>query len=425
MLTPDERSRFLLSVVAAQVNGSRQEKDALVGSTGMQVDELVQLAMAHGIGPLLYRALGTELRSMSADVLGRLTHHVRQRARVNVELTAELIRATRLLAQEGVEALSFKGPTLAFIAYGSLSARPFRDVDLLVCRRDTLQGIRILAGTTWEPLGGLPQGVRWRLLCRDDNHIRLRHQQTDHILEVHWDLATPHSGFRFDLEGIWARCVELELGGARIRTFAPEDLALYTCFHGWKHNWERLSWLCDLAALTTRCPQIDWRVVLDRGREAGMLRIVLVSTLLAQDLLGVRLPQACSDALAADPGAAEVVRLGCTRMAPYWSRAAADPTVVEAVPPFLLMRHAEGVPRRFARFIRRVVQPMPADLDFLHLPGWLFRLYYVTRPVRLSLKYLWLGGHQVARVVRWLRSGVRAAVGARASVTHLPQRAAP
>jgi len=67
-----------------------------------------------------------------------------------------------------------------------------------------------------------------------------------------------------------------------------EDLALFLCAHGAKHLWERLEWLCDLAALLARRPGLDWDAMLARARRRGAERIVLLALHLAHELLGAR-----------------------------------------------------------------------------------------------------------------------------------------
>jgi hypothetical protein len=73
-------------------------------------------------------------------------------------------------------------------------------------------------------------------------------------------------------------------------SFAKEELILYLCVHGVKHCWERLGWLCDLAAVLRRNPDIAWDRLLSGCRAQGNERILLLGLALAAELLGAQLP---------------------------------------------------------------------------------------------------------------------------------------
>ena len=92
----------------------------------------------------------------------------------NRHLTAELVRLTGLLKAAGVEAIAFKGPVLAAMAYGSIELRQFVDLDILVRQSDLPRIAEILTAegylsphTRREGLAtGYFQESRGRFLCR-------------------------------------------------------------------------------------------------------------------------------------------------------------------------------------------------------------------------------------------------------------------
>ena len=47
-------------------------------------------------------------------------------------LTSELIKIMKLLEENDIKAIAFKGPTLAQLAYGDVTLRQYVDLDLLV-----------------------------------------------------------------------------------------------------------------------------------------------------------------------------------------------------------------------------------------------------------------------------------------------------
>jgi hypothetical protein len=71
--------------------------------------------------------------------------------RSSLLLTRDLVKVIDLLASRGVEALPFKGPTLALEAYGSLAFRGFDDLDILVRRDDVWKAREALKAAGYQP----------------------------------------------------------------------------------------------------------------------------------------------------------------------------------------------------------------------------------------------------------------------------------
>ena len=104
-----------------------------------------------------------------------------------------------------------------------------------------------------------------------------------------------------DTGPIFDRAIVIEAtGGRRFPCFAPEDTLLTAATHGGKEQWSRLVWVADIAALLHAHPALDWTAVLERAREAGCLRMILLAAELARSLLGARLPDHVRGAIAQD-----------------------------------------------------------------------------------------------------------------------------
>jgi hypothetical protein len=111
------------------------------------------------------------------------------------------------------------------------------------------------------------------------------------IVELHWALTGKHWPFPFDFERLQARLISVLCGGATILSFPPEDLLLFLCVHGSRHQWERLTWICDVAELVRAHQQIDWQGLLEQAEMSGAKRMLLLGLFLANGLLGADLPE--------------------------------------------------------------------------------------------------------------------------------------
>lgn len=44
-------------------------------------------------------------------------------------------------------------------------------------------------------------------------------------------------------------------------SLSPEDLLLTLCVYGTGHCWEELKWICDIGALISSHPELDWSIL--------------------------------------------------------------------------------------------------------------------------------------------------------------------
>ena len=91
----------------------------------------------------------------------------------------------------------------------------------------------------------------------------------------------------FDMDALFARSVELDLDGLRLRTLGREDLMLVLCVHAAKHEWAQLGMLRDIATLARL--DLDWGWIDAEARRLGIVRILAVSLSLAGSLFGLNL----------------------------------------------------------------------------------------------------------------------------------------
>ena len=186
----------------------------------------------------------------------------------------------------------------------------------------------------------------------------------------------------FDMDGLFERAVTVTVAGRPMRTPALEDLFLVLSLHAAKHVWGRLVWLCDIARLMS-LSDLNWEWVGSQARDLGIVRILRVTMLLANRLLGAPIPAGAEKSLPEDREAAALVEEVRTHVL---SEAAFN---VESVAYFrLMMRLRErGVDRR--RLLRRLVlTPGPGEWDVVRLPGVLFPLYRLVRISRLVARAL-------------------------------------
>ncbi len=129
----NDELRFLVACCQSEPSGSDIEFIQNSLST-IDYQVLTTLASRHGILPLVYKTLkklteNSDLNAQSSTLNAMLSELKVQYLGIvqrNMLMSAELIRIMKLLEENGIEALAFKGPTLAQMAYGDITLRQVR-----------------------------------------------------------------------------------------------------------------------------------------------------------------------------------------------------------------------------------------------------------------------------------------------------------
>jgi hypothetical protein len=341
-------------------------------------DYLFLLARRHALLPLLHRGL-EDVEGVPDDFRARLRDEFRKNATRNTLLAGELARLARLFEAEGLPLLAYKGPALARQAFGDITLRRFVDLDLIVRPRDVRRAGELLRSLGYAKPVGLTEAHE-KFLLRHQHNLAYTRDGGLLIVELHWEVAPAHFAAVKVEERVWERAAVVNLFGTEVRCPSPEDLLLALAVHGTKHLWERLAWVCDVAALVGSQPGIDWSYVQGRARESHVERMLYLSLRLARGLAGATLPEgvaAATDDEVLSTLAGEVT-------AALFSSTKPSPIGLVRNMSFNL-RARPGLRERLD-YLRFILTPTDGDLAAVRLPAGISFAYYLLRPLRLALK---------------------------------------
>jgi len=350
---------------------------------GVEVDwaNLLRLAEKHCVVPLLYKQLERiGIGPIPADVRAKLHAANQENTHTNLFLTGELIKLIDRLDASGIPAIPLKGPTLAVRAYGDVGLRQFSDLDVLVRQSDVgrIQALLSEIGfTAHQRLSSAQDAALQRFDC-SCNFI----SKHGVALDVHWGLVDRHHGFAIETERFFERLELVTVNGRELHTLATEHLLLFLCLHGFTHFWERLSWICDVAALVMNGNEIDWQLLLRVARENGVLRILLLGVWLAHDVCAAPLPEEVLTAALKDPVVAQV---GQQVEQQLFAEGEIPTGIISEAR--LLIRLRERKRDQLKSALSLLWAPRRYDRMFVSVPKSLSFLYYFIRPARLAAKY--------------------------------------
>lgn len=374
-----ERELILCCATTALSNERSHRIRALV-ETGIDWGRVVKEAEQHGVIPLLYSNLkAASLEAVPEHLINDLRDHFRKNLISNLLLTSEMCSILYLLESHDITAIPFKGPTLAVAAYGDLALREFRDIDLLVHRKDSLKARAILIAKGYAPDHHLNRAQEIAYL-KSENEFGFK----DSIyLEIQWEIVPRNHSFEINDDELWQHLDHIDIEGQRVATLSSEDLLLLLCAHGSKQSWRRLSLICDVSEMIRARTDMDWGRAFERAGRLGGERLLSVGLLLAHGLLGTTLPGEVLERVSADRTARLLCERACEQL---FTEKTAFYEVLKN--PFFFIKARERLRDKARCCVRMALAPTVNDLRFLSLPPSLSFLYYPLRPIRLAVKYL-------------------------------------
>ncbi len=205
-----------------------------------------------------------------------------------LRFSAEVARVTAHFDDCEIALLAHKGPALSQLLYGDPAQRQFDDLDFLIKPADVSRARRALRELGYESRLQLsPRQAKEYLRSGYEYVFGLKAERN--LLELQWQILPRFYSVGFDMEELFSRFSEVQFESIRLRTLGQADLLLVLCVHAAKHLWSQLGMVRDIATLASF--NLDWEWIEAEARRLGLLRIVGVSLLLAQNLLGFAAPR--------------------------------------------------------------------------------------------------------------------------------------
>lgn len=366
--------RLVLAVCADEMGASEPLRSLLAGP--MEWDALTRLADEHGVTSLLYQNLMQVEESVPSEIMATLREKQERNIRRALLLAAELAQVADCAQTLGIELVAYKGVVLSEGYYGDMAIRSGGDVDLFVRARDVKRLKNALRELGYRPRMEIREEVESEYFA-SGYECSFDSPAGTNLLELQWALQPRFYAVDFDMEGLFARAVPVSVAGRAVKTPSAEDLLLVLSIHAAKHVWGRLIWLCDIARILQR--DLDWNWIRAQALDLGVERILHVTLLLGNSLLGVEMPEGIGPAVRED---GEALRLA-DRI--EISIAAGVEYEEEKIAYFRLMMQLRERRRDRWRFLARLAfTPGPGEWEAVTLPRGLFPFYRVVRLGRLA-----------------------------------------
>lgn len=333
---------------------------------------LVRASFDHGVTALLCRNLLLAAQDLIPDdIRHAAAEFLKIQDEKNKAQADQLSGMLDELNNIGVQAIPFKGLTLAMSSYGKLNLRSSRDIDILILKKDIpacLQKLREL-GFSHD----------WKLSPRQWQEF-VNYAGEDILfgpgvpVEPHWAFVPRTLAIDIDYAAIWTRSKAATFNGRSILSLSAEDELIVLCLHGCKEEWAKLKWVIDVAEFIRSHPSLHWPKLMGYAEAQHIARIVKTGILLAVILVEIKIPDEVNRWINNDRSA---VNLATQLADEFFSKDKSNLDIWK--PGRLHWSMRERLVDRLRYFLRTITQPRVQYFEEVNIPDRLFLLYWPYR----------------------------------------------
>jgi len=312
--------------------------------------------------------LDIEVREQKSNQKKKTTFNI-------LRFSLELIHIIKAFEEKELPVICLKGPVIGEKIYGAIGERFFKDLDLLVPEERLLEAEYLV-----KQLGYI-QDKTSTYDKKRSHHLVYIHNQTGHIIELHWRLH-PNIIDEPSFEELWEAHETVCIAGTDVPCLETEELFVYLISHGSKHAWFRLRWLYDIHLFLDQ--PLDVARIQVRLAQKGCLDMMGQALLLRQELFEAPIPKEFFH-LTKSHRSKQMTRMALRIIEEQNDPGKMNQTLAEY---WYWKRYYLLIRERSKRieFLWHHFIPNQQDLEVLSLPKRLHFLYVTLRPVTWLLR---------------------------------------
>ena len=370
-------SEFNLCCGRALIDPAAKDRVRALIQGGIDWPGALAIAERHRLSPVVYEVTaGAAQDLISREQLKMLRAAAEPSMAAGKALLRELLRLHQLFASAQILVIPYKGPLLAWVAYGSFLRREYQDLDFAVEQKNIPETVAVLQAAGYRPQFDSRETHAGQDGIAPGQYSFLSHPHKI-LAEFHTERTLRYFPSPVDFQDLAGRLMTVEIGEQRLRTFSIEDTLVMLCVHGAKHFWERLGWVLDVAKLMTAQP-VDWKLLSQLAAKMQSTRVLLLGLYLAHDVFEARLPDEVLQEISRD----RAVRALAEKVYAQYA-GISDPSAGLLSRAVFRLRSRDKFWPGLRHLVRLGISPTERDLQTVRLPRSLSSLYVVVRPWRL------------------------------------------
>lgn len=338
------------------------------------------MVIRHRIIPLVYLNLKDE-PLISVSLKEWLKSRTRENQFASLQSLHMMLAIQHELNNHHFQGIFLKGVALAEMYYGDASLRESIDIDLWIEERAFVPFSLWLHTLGYRSKLNLENMNKYQLayLKKSDYHHSFITTQANipREVELHWKVRPGSAIFDHELDTQKIKLHKWTINNTEFSVFNPVDQFLYLCIHGTEHAWFRLKWLFDLNQLMMKV-NFNWSHVRERAMKLSCLSQLELSFLVLNKMLSIEIPLEISRAIHPKKYSKQMIYITDAIL----SEKGVNDNDRNRRRHFFFLWSLAKTNGKLSLFYKYFTGP--GDWKFLHLPEYLFFLYFPLRP------FLWL-----------------------------------
>jgi hypothetical protein len=352
----------------------------------LNIQELISLAHQHKLtNTLLTSIKELNLTPETQKKFEKFKTHALLEKTSRTFMVKEALKISQTLTNADLPALIIKGPILSLQLYGSPTVREYTDIDIVV---DTQNFLKV--NQTMNTLGYYadPESQIAQFSNSEDahhyiqkpHHIIYKNPSHPYRIEIHNKLFVGSSfSEEYNLQHIVSRTETLHYKGSAYTAINKTDHLLFMIAHGTKHGWSQLHWVLDAAALLASQDSTLHTAIQKGCKQLHMEKHLVLMIHVVTALLPIPIPSAYLEIT--DQYTHHLKKQTTIALNMLKSPDTIRPSILHTLN--FAWNYTAPLALTLKEKIDIILNPFkasPADIEHLHLPGWLGPLHLLIRP---------------------------------------------
>ena len=258
-----ENIKHRLLLYCLDIGSNDMRADELMKLSTDDWDEVIQKAIRHGVGPLLYHSLKT--LKTDIDIPGNIGSSLQEAylyyIKRNMELFHALSKILRAMQEQNIPVIVLKGACLAHLVYQDIALRPMHDIDLMIRIEDRFLVEKLMLQLGYKNISLFSKRhLQWENIIRSMAYSSRITTVECHIVIDEFPALDP-----------WENASFAAIASTNTLILGAEELLLHLCVHTDKHvgmELPKLIWWYDIAAVLKHYQgELNWDYVIQISRE--------------------------------------------------------------------------------------------------------------------------------------------------------------
>jgi putative nucleotidyltransferase-like protein len=251
-----------------------------------------RIITVHQVRPLIYKALSANTALIDSVFLENLRRNCFHIATGNLQKLEELTRISRLLQDNGIRNVPYKGVILSYFLFGDFISRETADIDVLIDASDFGKTRAILSKEGYESKYYNPDFEQQFLSTSHELQFRKTSASGIIKIEVHWAATNTMMNIPLPNSLIFSDLETMKLPGGAVSIFnLQHHLLVLLVHHGVNDVWRVLRHTLDITLFLDKYQSaIDWQAFRAATIKYKVRHTTEIGFLIAEQLFGVETP---------------------------------------------------------------------------------------------------------------------------------------